>query len=109
MLNFEPTELDLMMYENEMHGYPPVGPLTKAQQEEIDAELAFIEKMEKQCGCSISTGGFDPYGTACDLDKGHDGPHEGPDFFVEGARISWSGGGYCAGDPLPVRNLKRVA
>jgi hypothetical protein len=70
-------------------------------------EEEYFEYLDSRCGVSITTGGFDPCGTSCDLDQGHEGPHEGPDFFGEG-RLRWGGGGSCAGDPLPVRNLEHI-
>lgn len=86
-------------------GYPPVGPLTQAQDAEQTAYDAWCAEMESMCGVGISTGGHDPYGTSCDLPRGHDGPHEGPDFFGVG-RLKWTGGGSCAGDPLPVHIIE---
>lgn len=65
-----------------------------------ESYAAWQEAMERECGVGISTGGFDPYGTSCDLDRGHEGPHEGTDWFGVG-RLRWTGGGMCAGDPLP--------
>lgn len=75
----------------------------------LDAAEAILVALERanECGNSISTGGHDPYGTTCDLPHGHDGPHAGPDYFGEG-RMTWEGGGSCAGDPLPVRNAQHI-
>lgn len=85
----------------------PYGPLTLAEHESVEAYERYYEERDNECGNSISTGGFDPYGTSCDLPQGHAGPHEGPDYFGCG-RLRWEGGGSCAGDPLPVRNVEHM-
>jgi hypothetical protein len=90
-----------------MMGHPPIGPLTQAQHDEEVGLEAYYASMENECGNSISTGGFDPYGTHCDLQHGHTGPHEGSDYFGEG-RMTWTGGGSCAGDPLPVHIIEHT-
>jgi hypothetical protein len=68
----------------------------------------------------------DPYGVSCDLtDNKHrtfmDGTPRPPGSWVhrgvnplpgpgpEPQYIEWEGGGYCAGDPLPVRNRRYLA
>lgn len=61
------------------------------------------------CGASITFGGADPSGSECDLDPNHEAAyHEGPDPFggSEYARVRWTGGGSCAGDSLPVRDVE---
>lgn len=71
---------------------------------EVDPDyIAWQEEMERQCGRSISIGAED--GTSCELDNGHDGPHRGRNPYDEGF-VEWSGGGMCAGDPLPVRDMR---
>lgn len=77
---------------------------------EIGTLSSFIEYDDhmSMCGQPFTTGGFDPYGTSCDLKHGHEGPHEGDDPFGTGGRVQWEGGGSCAGDPLPQRNVKFI-
>ena len=61
------------------------------------------------CHQSFTRGpSWDPYGTNCELEAGHKGPHRGHDPFGVDAMIEWEGGGYCAGDPLPVRNVRTI-
>lgn len=103
----EPSEYELALYQRVMMGYPPIGPLTEEQDREERGLQEYYEYMESRCGVGISTGGFDPYGTSCDLDHGHDGPHEGSDWFGVG-RLRWTGGGSCAGDPLPFTIVEHV-
>jgi len=59
-----------------------------------------------ECGAPLTLGPqHDPYQTACDQAEGHypgtdhAGPH--PLGTRPGDRITWRGGGRCAGDPLP--------
>jgi hypothetical protein len=59
-----------------------------------------------QCGAPLTLGPrHDPYQTTCDQAEGHypgtghTGPH--PLGTRPGDRITWRGGGRCAGDPLP--------
>lgn len=53
------------------------------------------ERWARQCNRSITYGGkADPSIAICELDHGHDGPHED-------GEIRWTGGGYVCGDPLP--------
>ncbi len=63
---------------------------------------------QETCGSSYETGGADPSGTGCELLAGHTGGHVGPEPICGDVLISWTGGGYCAGDPLPVRNVQLV-
>ena len=60
------------------------------------------------CWASYVTAGSDPYGTSCDLPAGHRGSHEGEHPLRDDARLSWSGGGYCAGDPLPRTHVRVI-
>lgn len=65
------------------------------------------EDEDDRCWASFTTGGSDPYGTSCDLPAGHGpGPHSGPDPMGGPGRVSWIGGGSCAGDPLPYRSVE---
>lgn len=63
---------------------------------------------DDECGAHFTTGGVDPYGTECDLPTGHYPmtKHEGPDPFGNDTRVKWNGGGSCAGDPLPYRDVE---
>ena len=71
-------------------------------------EDEYYEWLESRCESGFTTGGHDPYGTSCDLERGHDGPHEGGDPFGNEGKVRWEGGGSCAGDPLPYRNVEWV-
>jgi hypothetical protein len=63
----------------------------------------FMEIFDRECGADYTTGGNDPSGTYCDRNRGHypGSDHEGPDPFGGDGRVSWRGGGSCAGDALP--------
>jgi hypothetical protein len=63
---------------------------------------AWCEQQMTLCGAQFTTGGPDPDDTSCDHGAGHypHTAHEGPDPLGDG-RMSWRGGGLCAGDPLP--------
>jgi hypothetical protein len=67
----------------------------------------FLEMFDRQCGASYTTGGHDPYGTDCDQPIGHypATDHEGDDPFGGSGRVSWRGGGSCAGDALPFTDV----
>lgn len=67
----------------------------------------FLAMRDSQCGADFSTGGADPCGTSCDLPRGHypETDHEGDDLFGGDGRVSWRGGGMCAGDPVPATNV----
>lgn len=67
------------------------------------AYAAFMAEMERMCGRSITLGIED--GASCELDSGHKGPHRGRSPFGDDF-VEWTGGGMCAGDPLPVRDLR---
>lgn len=67
---------------------------------------AYQAELARMCGRAVEYGtASDPSGTTCDQEAGHGGEHSGPDAFGEG-RLFWTGGGYCAGDPLPVRGMR---
>ena len=68
----------------------------------------WVAEQERKCGVSVTLGGADPYGATCELDAGHRGPHVSPNPFDGEGTYEWSGGGMCAGDPLPVRNARFV-
>jgi hypothetical protein len=72
--------------------------------------MGFPEYEPEVCGAQFVTGGPDPYGTSCDQPPGHypASKHEGDDpiFSEDGNRVRWTGGGSCAGDPLPVRDIE---
>jgi len=69
----------------------------------------FLEELDRMCGRSVTLGSaHDPYGATCERDAGHSGPHRSPSPLGEGF-YEWTGGGMCAGDPLPVRNARFVA
>lgn len=63
---------------------------------------------EDVCAASYTTGGHDPYGTTCDQEAGHypGTPHSGADPMGGDGRVTWRGGGYVAGDPLPYREVQ---
>ena len=52
------------------------------------------EQHERECGDQWVSGGPDPYGANCSLDKGHEGKHraENP-YGPELADIEWDGSG----------------
>lgn len=103
----EPSDLDYAIASRVGMNLPPIGPLTLEQHEGMEAYERYHDEMARMCHVGISTGGFDPYGTSCDLEGGHDGPHEGPDYFGVG-RLRWTGGGTCMGDPLPVHIIEHI-
>jgi len=90
----EPSYLDMCIIDRLHLGVCAFGPLTHEEYTRVEAYEQWAAEAaaehERVCGVSISTGGFDPYGTSCHLDKGHDGPHEGPDLFGVGS-IRWDG------------------
>lgn len=70
--------------------------------DEDPAYLAYLEEMERMCGRSVT---FGEDGSSCEKDSGHpEKKHRGPSPYGEGY-VEWEGGGWCAGDPLPVRNV----
>jgi len=66
----------------------------------------FLAEQERMCGASVTLGGADPYGASCELEAGHRGPHVSANPFGGDGTYEWSGGGMCAGDPLPVRGAR---
>lgn len=59
------------------------------------------------CGATLVLDGSDPVSSGCDLEPKHEGvKHEGPCPYGTDGRVRWEGGGMCAGDPLPVRNVE---
>ena len=76
---------------------------------EDPAYEAYLREQEKLCYAQFTCGpSHDPYGTSCKLEKGHKGPHRGSDPFGNGGDVEWEGGGSCAGDPLPQRNVRWI-
>lgn len=63
-----------------------------------------------ECGVTYVTGpDHDPYASTCDLQPIHAGKHEGDDPLGSvGDRVRWNGGGSCAGDPVPCRDVERI-
>lgn len=60
---------------------------------------------EDECGTMVEIGVEDS--ATCDIPgTTRHTTHEGPCSL--GGRASWSGGGYCVGDPLPVKNLTLI-
>jgi hypothetical protein len=50
----------------------------------------WVREQEAQCGCPWTGGpAHDPYGTECDLPKGHEGDHSGPDPFGRDEPLTW--------------------
>jgi|SRR5690349_5768763 len=78
-----------------------------------DEYRAYQEEMERQCGATYATSADDrrdPYATSCDLDRGHDGKHEGDSPFEgDNRRVRWNGGGTIAGDAVLNRNVEWVS
>lgn len=84
----------------------------------VEQELEFVDELLQhpdlqleRCLAGYVTGGQDPFGTDCDNENpSHEGPHEGPDPIdpESGRRVRWEGGGFCAGDPLPYRNVQYI-
>ena len=76
---------------------------------EDPAYLAWLEEMERMCGRSVSLGSMnDPYAATCELEAGHPGAHRSRNPFGGDGHYEWTGGGTCAGDPLPVTNARFV-
>lgn len=82
----------------------------------VEQELEFIDELladedlqMETCTAAYVAGTANPdaeqFASDCDRDPGHSGPHEGPCPFGTEQRVSWEGGGFCAGDPLPYRNV----
>ena len=68
------------------------------------------DEQPDECGAQLVTPGPDPYATSCDQPPGHypASKHDGDDpiFPGPGMRVRWQGGGSCAGDPLPFRDVE---
>jgi hypothetical protein len=78
-----------------------------AQDAAIDARED--DERNSECGATLVLGSRDePYGTECDLKKGHypDSDHKGLDPYGNSGFVTWRGGGTCAGDPLPFYNTR---
>lgn len=70
---------------------------------EDPAYLAWLEEQERLCQRTVTLGAaHDPYSASCELDTGHSGAHRSMSPFGDDRIYEWTGGGYCAGDPLPV-------
>lgn len=70
----------------------------------------YLDEVVEQecCGASLTLGPtHDPYGSECELAPGHypETDHEGLDPFGGDGKVTWRGGGMCAGDPLPYWHL----
>jgi hypothetical protein len=90
----------------ECHAEPPT---CACPEDEDPAYLAYLAEMERTCGRSVTLGpAHDPYGATCELDTNHSGPHRSPDPFGGEGFYEWTGGGTCAGDPLPIRDGRFV-
>jgi hypothetical protein len=77
------------------------------------AHEAWCEEQMRLCSAEFTSGPReDPCGSMCDRGLGHapHTPHEAADPFAGPGdrmlRVSWSGGGMCAGDPLPPRDVQ---
>jgi hypothetical protein len=78
---------------------------TEPQTCDCAAYEAYLTEMDAMCGRSITIGPrHDPYGLSCEEEKGHSGHHRAPIF--EGQWYEWLGGGYAAGDQLPIRDAR---
>jgi hypothetical protein len=80
-----------------------------------DDEYGNFDEYDQTCSATYATGGSDPHATTCDQPRGHykygsntGTQHEGPDAFGGGGRVKWSGGGTCAGDPIPYRDVEFI-
>jgi hypothetical protein len=59
------------------------------------------------CSARWVSGGSDPYATECEDTQGHypETDHIGPNPYGVG-KVSWRGGGSCAGDALPYQKVQ---
>jgi len=81
----------------------------KITQQELDRMYdRWCEEQAKLCPSEFVTGGSDPYSSSCRLERNHDGPHVGSDPLGGPGVVRWEGGGSCAGDSLPYRNVQWV-
>lgn len=53
----EPSELDLAILDRLQMGFPPIGPLTREQQENEDSYLRYHEEMEAEYQAQQAAGG----------------------------------------------------
>jgi hypothetical protein len=61
---------------------------------------------EPICGVTwVSKNKVDPSSSECEEDPGHEGRHRGLSPFGKGY-VTWEGGGMCAGDRVPARNVR---
>jgi hypothetical protein len=76
-----------------------------AQDAAIDARED--DERNSECGATWVSRGLDPYGTECDLKKGHypGSDHRGLNPYGVGF-LTWRGGGSCAGDALPYEKVQ---
>lgn len=64
---------------------------------------------EEECRAEFVTGpAHDPYGTDCELEPQHEGPHDGPDPFGGTGRVQWRGGEMAGGDRLPYLDVRWI-
>lgn len=69
--------------------------------------LTVGEETPEPCPSTITLGPrHDPTGADCSLPRGHFGVHSSPDPWDRPEPLTWTGGGSCAGDPLPHRIVK---
>jgi hypothetical protein len=81
----------------------------RATEDDDPAYAAYLAEQERYCGATFVTRGSDPYATSCDQPRGHypatahdaDSPFEGDTH-----RVTWMGGGSCAGDALPYTHVE---
>lgn len=84
------------------------GDLVSDRHNQAGTPIGAHDLVEREaCTAGFVTGEF---GTDCDLDANHPMPHEGQDPMDDrpGKRVQWEGGGFCAGDPLPYRNVRYI-
>lgn len=71
----------------------------------MDDYEEYMAEEDGACGRSITIGPrHDPYGLTCEEEKGHSGSHRARIF--EDSWYEWDGGGFAAGDQLPIRNAR---
>lgn len=79
---------------------------------DYDGSRFYPDAEPDECFASLTAGpAHDPYSTHCDLKPGHypATPHEADCPFGTDRRVEWRGGGSCAGDPLPERDVRWLA
>lgn len=68
----------------------PIMPVSLIHQQR-EADQAMEAHYNAQCNCPLTTGPtHDPYGTSCDLPKGHEGDHSGPCPFGSDEPMTWT-------------------